>query len=224
VKRVDKSLDKDWGPVKLYRDDIEHLAELILALPDTVGVCYETDEYEFDSLDDVVKKQQTSRYFEIRRVIMYTNYKSENTPKKDVYATVRISASSSHYSYPTNSVVAQSITNQIDQIMKDRQRRFRFIEWPLFFPIIVSVLGAILGTWLYTLATNHDVFILTRSLTFGAIIGLIITFLPRPKSEVIFEFRRSRPSFLARNKDAILLQLIKYAITLVIGYLLGRSL
>jgi len=222
VREVAKHLNANWGAVELYRDDIEELAKLVAALPGTVGVSYSTDKYEFDSLDEIIAKQPTSQELKLYRVETHKNFQAEDVQCRNSSVTVRITPTYSYFEFLNADVVVEGMMTIIDQLMRRHERRFQYHRWPCLPMILVPVLGTLIayGVAIQLLGVTWGILVV------GALAQLLVTFLIMPlfdqKSVINFDYRRNRPSWLVRNKDAIIVAIIGGLFVVVLSLLIDR--
>lgn len=209
MKKKTPSKTEEFKPVLLYFDDLEKIIESLNTLPGNVSL--ETDEYVYESLDDLSKHSDYEIYNLEISVGEYNQLRLLLTPYA---ASLYISHDNAEY---------RGVFEKIKEILMKRERIYRrFISTPWavalsFLAILLIILAAF--TSLNILASVYF-----TSVLLGAVV-MTWVILERGKHSIIVLRRQANQiSFWKRNKDQIWLLIIGTSIgvigTILVDFLL----
>lgn len=187
MKRTSTHLGKHIPPVNLYREDLSAIAEALTQDNGKLGI--RTDEFEYDSIDELVSNSEDSLDgLSLKREIPYVSVDFDSRGGVWLYS-------------EKNSLIARGIFAEIQEILESN-RRFsyfvlrRFVEGSSWLGAAGLGAFAAVGYW--------------REVTLSVLLLLInIAFLfVKPRSIISRDLRAQTKNFWQRNSDQIVVALI----------------
>jgi len=203
MKERRKSIYQKLPPVKLYLDDIRRIYSIIKSSYTTVRI--ETDEHELDSTDDL-KKIESDSLSELTIIGTNSSYESVSANFERDGAFLFASE---------DSIPNRGILSKIDEALVDSKRKVArlLVSWA-FYPvllltpaILVFLIEYFTRGWL-----KVALFICLAVVTIGIYANAFMIGDSRYSTISLIE-RHKDKSFLARNKDLILVGVITAIIT-----------
>jgi hypothetical protein len=215
MKKVPKSLSKNYLPVKLYLDDLENIEDILKA---TDSYSLRTDDYQYESVNELVTNVKTDR---LRQLDIGTLGVSINLGK--ISAAVHVSS---------NAANNAGTFYELDQILS---RRTRLGKWSYSFPFmfilipIVALLTSFLFLLHLSLRLNLAISIVLYVLAAAWMVWIYYVRIAR-HSLIILVHKGTQKGFFERNKDNLILVIISgllgailgVAGTLTVNYFVGK--
>lgn len=160
------------------------------------------------------------------KTLKTVKFRAENyTPGRYVQLTVLIDAESAFLTGSGDDHQVAGVQITIEQLLRSRQRRFvvacrRTIAPLVFFGASICLMVAVV---LPKTSRADIILLLAIGVALGAL-GLAVWSVGKfVRSEIMLEMREARPTWLARNRDAVVVQTIVGIVLLGAGYLVGRT-
>jgi hypothetical protein len=215
VKTKTGSRFQSFGPLKLYREEIDELVTLFKNSCERVDLADE--KYEYDSLEEMENRLGKNTHY--LSISGYKPYASVEVGAKEI---VKWGRKDQNFIFAGEDDKAQVLFLKAQDILRDHKRWIlsRIFNWPMF--LLVSAVDYALG--LLPLLHVHLFPRIGSSVVilFLAYFVFWIYFQARGKSYLSLESRNKQQSFLARNRDAILLLLLGAAAAEAIHWLVTR--
>ena len=154
-------------------------------------------------------------------------FRAENSsPGRYVHLTVLVDTESAFLTGSDDDHQVAGVQIKIEQILKSRQRRFivacRTI-WPLIFFGASFFFGASMVAAVLVKSSRASTILALVVCAVLVALGLVFWAVGRfVRGEIMLELREARPTWFARNRDALVVQTIVGVVLLGVGYLLGR--
>jgi len=162
------------------------------------------------------------------KTLKTVKFRAENySPGRYVDLTVLVDTESAFLSGSDDDHQVAGVQIKIEQILKSRQRRFivacsRTIA-PLIFVGASSVFGASVAIAVLVKSSRASTILALVVCAVLVALGLVFWAVGRfMRGEIMLELREARPTWFARNRDALVVQTIVGVVLLGVGYLLGR--
>ena len=203
VKRLQKHLDLDFPPVKLYLDDLEDIVNTFREV--CKGASITTDEYAVENVSEL------SNVGRVKEITL-----SSNDASMALFSVRKRHVSLSSWRDTTEIRAAFS---RISDLLESRRRwgRFSFLRSSPFYWATVGLV------WGFLLFDNLGILNKQWSLSLAtAAISLMVFSLYAQfgmGSVIIPKMRRTELSFLERNKDRLLVSLISILLGSVLTFL-----
>jgi hypothetical protein len=139
MKKIDKSISKNYLPLKLYLEDLENIEVILKEASKSLSI--ETEEYKFDSIADIKSNLKRDRIKELHLKTSDPYITLDFTP---LWARVYVSSSETN---------GAGIFYKLNQIIESRTR---FLKWLYSFHFLWATGGVfwlssfILPKWTFT--------------------------------------------------------------------------
>jgi len=162
------------------------------------------------------------------KTLKTVKFRAENySPGRYVDLTVLVDTESAFLSGSDDDHQVAGVQIKIEQILKSRQRRFivacsRTIA-PLIFVGASFFFGASIVAAVLVKSSRASTILALVVCAVLVALGLVFWAVGRfMRGEIMLELREARPTWFARNRDALVVQTIVGVVLLGVGYLLGR--
>jgi hypothetical protein len=201
MKRINKSLSKEYIPVKLFLDELESIEEFLSI--DKSGYKIETENLEFLSIEELRKKYQNESI---------TNLKiSSTTP----LASIEFNKLWTRLYVGSDSNSESGLFYKLDKIILTTTRKpsFLYSRYTLSFGYIGFMFLKLLSH-----GVTYQIFSILNYLLLAWILWVIYVCFSK-HSEIVLSKRHDIKGFLARNKDQIIINFFTTSIGFVLGIL-----
>jgi hypothetical protein len=204
MKKIDKSISKDYLPVKLYLDDLESIEEILKEV--STSLSFETEDYKFDSIEELKTHFKRAQINEL--------HVKSSTP----YITMDFTRMWTRIYVSSSDISNAGVFYRLDQIISNRNRKLKW-RYSFYFLWIVNILlwiinGVPFGPKL--IPVNPYLSISIDTLAFMWLIWFFfIKF--RRHSVIVLTHKNSEAPFLQRNKDNLILAIISALLGAILG-------
>ena len=163
------------------------------------------------------------------KTLKTVKFRAENySPGRYVDLTVLVDTESAFLSGSDDDHQVAGVQIKIEQILKSRQRRFILACSRTIAPLIfvgasfffgASMVAAVLVKSSRASTTLALVVVCAVLVALGLVFWAVGRFV---RGEIMLELREARPTWFARNRDALVVQTIVGVVLLGVGYVLGR--
>jgi hypothetical protein len=199
VKKINKNLDRDYGPVKLNSAD---LTEIFDALNGCSDLKLTVDDFEYDSIAEWVENSEGR----IPSKVLVECYKPT--------VTVRLNRLYTSLSILSHDLSAHGYFNKINQVLSRCERRPKFLYKNLFWSLLMGSIWIILPQLF-----KRDVLTVCSILGAWLLLFLWTTYILFRRHSLVIPSAARKGTFWRRNSDDIL----KLAIGAIIGAVLSNA-
>ncbi len=211
MKRINKSLSVKFSLPKIYLDDLEELERIIKSISPKEYVV-ETDEYQFDSLKELLSSVKSPEGVILKTARPYLNLEfGKNKARLYIY---------------DDSAISAGTINRIKEVIKKKERVL--LDFLTNNPLVYLVFALLsFANWIpIGIGKPVPLWLTTSNFIVIIVLFLFLAGSFRGYRTVIFLYRKDDKSFWGRNKDQILIELIKWALPIVLvsvlSYVLGK--
>jgi hypothetical protein len=207
MKLKAEPLSKYFKPVKLFRDDLKAIYDVATEHADKIRIT--TEKFEFNDWQDFIDNTKS-----IKTLELYT-YSSSSA----ISIRVKINKTSTYLDCSWGDEVASShaflrLSNIIKNLEIDPPYLFRI---PFF--ITYSI---ILILWGFTAKNYLTTSYYWLGYTISFMLVCICMYFVFPKSKILLNLREDNPSFVQKNKDAIIVGVILVIVTAIITTIINH--
>lgn len=208
MEKIERAISNSHPPVRLYLEDLREIASIFMKHePETFEIL--CGDYTYRNLDELRENEGS----QILKPLEFHFAKAEGGPS---HRSLRITVSFDRKTYiysGYNTELTRSIVFQVEELLKPRYLYdFNFAKrmsgwWAAFWVALIGSVCSMLLAFLFDLA-GAELFAVAYivGLTLGSSFGYMC-FMSR-KSRIILRKRGEQQSFLARNRDKIMLGVI----------------
>lgn len=200
MKKIDKPQDKEYGPIRLWLDE---LAALLSELEPCKDVTLIADDVKYESLEEFIRETKGRRPSFVRITASGDSYISIDLMPR--WARLYVSSSSVH---------ASGLLLKLDSILTRCEKRPRFLYR---YSVIVGC--AIVLPIVFWLPFLHEYDFLGRLVSAVTFAWLLFNaYLQLWRLSIVYPMRREeRPSFIKRNFDTIVVVVISALLGAILG-------
>lgn len=209
MKKVSDYLKNDYSLLRLYRDDLDNINEVISQF--SPKSTWTTDKYTYDSFDEFINgnKQKELKKLEIQIYTPYVN--------------IRLSKNLSELSVHSDEIAHEGLYNRLDRILSSKEFKLAFLfNAKVYWIVLITY-------WIILFSTNVNIPTPISATFFGLLIfvqGLGGYWKLTRNTIIKMTLKDDEKGFVARNKDQIILLLLGgilgSALTLLVDYLKDR--
>jgi uncharacterized membrane protein SpoIIM required for sporulation len=210
MEKIPQSWEKNYKPLKLFKDDIEEIVKIITAGPAETDIHIEVDEFRLDN---------PSELNEIKKDIIKELYIGVET----FMLQLRLGRKNAHlWVGDKDNTMLMGIAIRIDEILRKRQRFLGYLSFGIRPQLTYFFLGFPIGVFLFLsfARTSHTPLFVLLLIAF-LIIGLggiaYFLYFQHHFSTIRMFYSYEKPNFFKRNKDTILVNVIVSIVSLVVG-------
>lgn len=205
MKKIDKSLSKDYLPVKLYLDDLEQIDEIMKEA--STSLSFETEDFKFDSIEELKNNLKKAQINEL------------HVKSSSPYITIDFTRMWARVYVSSSETSSAGIFFRLDQIISNRTRILKWL-YSFYFIWVTNI-----SVWLIS-GTFGLTFISSRmnpytSITLTALSSMwlfwVLFIRLRSHSIIFLTHRGSEKPFLQRNKDNLILAIISAILGAILG-------
>jgi len=212
-KRV-RSIHHDFGPVRLYLNDVRSVLNAMEELPNGPEIEIQTAEYTVSSIKEL--RELALGELEYLKLSCSAPDSPESYGERNV--SLVIDSRSARLYGSDNGVVVRGVVSSIKQLVTPLRCKWRWVdEFAYFTTLLASAVGLLI---LGGMALHVPVLVYVGYGLIGLmVVGVVLRLVTRSQREsiVILAEEHELPSFWQRNRDQILLILISGGVGLVVG-------
>jgi len=210
MEKIKKSISKIFPYVKLYRDDIDELIE-ILEENKFKDIEIRTGNYKLNSSEIEKLKERKISNIQISAYDPFFISVELNS---------RYGSNGARVYTSEDSTIALGVIGKISQLFKKNRRFILTLTTTPWFALSVVMAGQILAILLKKFFDNTPLFItlLICSYAFFLFAFFLDSGYLFSKNLVILDYRIDRPNFWIRNKDKLLITLLTVILTALVTY------
>jgi hypothetical protein len=214
MKKKSRSLARRFGPVRIYKNDIEGIVEILEKFHDDgesrePKIDISIGDYELSSIDELSEVKEKP----IREMAL--EYKLYNP---FVCIDLDISEESSRLYCSEDSATYLGVYTEIEKLLLSKRRKWEWISHVTWFLSAIATSAAIFVVYGQI---NNSPFMSYMGYSFGGLLLIfgLLSFFTRSirKSEIILVDRYEQTTFWERNRDKLLVGLIIGSISFILG-------
>jgi hypothetical protein len=198
MKKLDQSISVEYPPLKLYRDDLEKIEDILKDSLHEVEIV--VGELQFDSIDEL------AAHFSHGRI------RSLKLGSKSPYTTIELAKMWSRLYVGSSEDVALARFHRLDEILR-AARRSCWRLYNLFFVMILMPVGLGASPFIFKLSETAAIVIGATSVAWL----VWVTYVHLRRHSTIWLSHRGAISFWARKKDDLVLTAVKVVAGAVLG-------
>jgi len=207
MKKIDKSISKEYLPVNLYLDDLENIHGILREVSDSVSI--ETDEYKFDTIEEVASNRKGDRIKELH--LKTTTNPHVTLGFTPLWARIYVSSSEAN---------GAGIFYKLNQVIEKRTRTLKWL-YSFYVPFIVGGIMLLSSRFLPSLTYSSSPFYVSLAVSVTALLFMWVIWITyvrlRKHSTIALIHRSTEKSFLQRNKDNLILVIISALLGAILG-------
>ena len=203
MKKLNKSINKEYPPVVLYLEDLEEIERVLRDNAKDFVITYGNCQY--DSVNELVGAVGAKQ-------ILGVELKAQNP-----YTTIDLHKTWTKIYVSASETTAVGVFHQIEEIILRCRRWFPWIYNP-FFPFVLSIL---LGPLIY-LSTRYGFLIGVYPLMLVVVFFVWGMWVSLGHHSLVWLVKKPG-SFIARNRDQLILAIVSGLVGAILGFLLAHA-